>query len=68
MTKREKQIIAAQINIDAGHYQAESRKGNHERADFFLTRLNRLLYVAGCLGVELVSVDTETGFYYKVVE
>lgn len=64
MTKRERQIIVAQINVDAHAYAECKTSGQYDKAKFFLDRLSRLLYVAACLGLDLEQVETYDDLYY----
>lgn len=64
MTKRERQIIVAQINVDAHEYAECKKAGRYDHAMFFLNRLSRLLFVASCLGLDLEQVETYDDLYY----
>ena len=65
MTKREKEIFIAQVNVDAMHYKEAKNLNKQERALFFLDRLNRLRFVGECLGIYLTFDEDEKTIVYR---
>lgn len=64
MTKKERQIIVEQINVDAGYYAECKKAGEYDRAKFFLDRLSRLLHLAALLDIDVEMIETNDDLYY----